>query len=91
MPRPWPLPAACAADAPALASPQSPSNAIRPRLHHSLLGQVAVTGGNFRDFEGTVVKAAGGRVAAELDIFGRKTRVELSPGDLAPADGASDA
>lgn len=50
-----------------------------------------MTGGNFRDFEGTVVKAAGGRVAAELDIFGRKTRVELSPGDLAPADGASDA
>ncbi len=52
---------------------------------------MAVTGGNFRDFEGTVVEAAGGRVAAELDIFGKKTRVELSPADLAPADGGNDA
>ena len=48
--------------------------------------QVAVTGGNFRDFEGTVVAAEGGRVTAELDIFGKKTRVELSPGEVTRAD-----
>lgn len=51
---------------------------------------VAVTGGNFRDFEGTVVAAEGGRVTAELDIFGKRTRVELSPSDISPA-GADDA
>ncbi|KAL4434069.1 hypothetical protein ABPG75_000510 [Micractinium tetrahymenae] len=53
--------------------------------------QVSVTSGNFRDFEGTVVEAGGGRVAAELDIFGKKTRVELSPADLALAEGGGDA
>ena len=27
------------------------------------------------------------RVTAELDIFGKKTRVDLSPGDISAADG----
>lgn len=73
-----------------------PAGACRASLLNPLgpqpsWAQVAVTGGNFRDFEGTVVEAAGGRVAAELDIFGKRTRVELSPADLAPTDGGSDA
>lgn len=48
--------------------------------------QVAVTGGNFRDFEGKVVQASGGRLIADLDIFGKQTRVELSPSDVSRAD-----
>ena len=49
--------------------------------------QVVVTGGNFADFEGRVVGSQGGRVTAELDIFGKTTRVELSPGELSPGGG----
>ncbi|KAL4856054.1 hypothetical protein ACK3TF_003490 [Chlorella vulgaris] len=53
---------------------------------------VAVTAGNFRDFEGTVVASEGGRVTTELDIFGKRTRVELSPSEVVPAssDGKGD-
>jgi hypothetical protein len=47
---------------------------------------VAVTGGNFRDFEGRVVAAEGGRVTAELDIFvsRRRRRAPESAGLLLP-------
>lgn len=54
---------------------------------------IYVKSGSFADFEGKVVAASGGRVTAELDIFGKPTKVELSPGDVTPgsasaADGA---
>lgn len=48
-----------------------------------------MVGGSFADFGGKVVAAEGGRVTAELDIFGKKTRVELSPTDVAPSSGGS--
>jgi hypothetical protein len=61
-PRPKPsMPAAVPAQLPTL------PHGCHPRP--ALVEQVAVTSGNFRDFEGTVVAAAGGRVTAELDIF----------------------
>ncbi|PRW57863.1 DEAD DEAH box helicase [Chlorella sorokiniana] len=51
--------------------------------------EIAVVGGSFADFGGKVVASDGGRVTAELDIFGKKTRVELSPTDVAPSSGGS--
>lgn len=49
--------------------------------------QVVVTGGNFADFEGKVLRSEGGRVTAELDIFGKRTTVDLSPGELSSGGG----
>lgn len=50
---------------------------------------VAVTSGNFRDFEGRVVAAEGGKVTAELDIFvsRRRTRDWLLSSAALLADG----
>lgn len=64
--------------------PTNPTASCPPPL------QIAVVGGSFADFGGKVVAAEGGRVTAELDIFGKKTRVELSPTDVAPSSGGGD-
>lgn len=48
---------------------------------------MVVTGGNFADFEGKVLRSEGGRVTAELDIFGKRTTVDLSPGELSSGGG----
>lgn len=49
--------------------------------------QIYVKGGNFADFEGVVVGSEGGKVVAELDVFGRQTRVQLNPADITPSGG----
>jgi len=44
---------------------------------------VEVVAGPFKDFEGVVLESKGGKVRAEIDVFGKKTVVEVGEGDVA--------
>lgn len=48
---------------------------------------VDVVGGNFKDFEGVILDSGGGKVKAEIDVFGTRTVVDIDAGDVAVRNG----